>query len=190
MLHRLGALGRCAHPWVLWVLVTPFSEHCPGSGGAASPALSCRGGYASHLLQSQLCSCVPPQHGWPVGICLLGLSGTQLPTCSHSPAHCGRCPLTCLSQRKDLFSAAHLPWDGDLALQRLPTATTWRTDLTKCGEEEDVAQPGATAEGSQEAEMLENCSPPSRDSPHGPSLCPRHLLGCWPRPAPQSSRHR
>ena len=69
------------------------------------------------------------------------------------------------------------------------TATTWRTDLIKCGEE-DVAQPGATAEGSQEAEMLENCSPPSRDSPHGPSLCPRHLLGCWPRPALQRGRAR
>lgn len=32
------------------------------------------------------------------------LSGTQLPTCSHTPAHCGHCPLTCLSQRKDLSS--------------------------------------------------------------------------------------
>lgn len=87
-------------------------------------------------------------------------------------------------------TAAHLLWDGDLALQRLPAATKWRTDLIRCGEEEDMAQPGATVEGSQEAEMLENRSPPSRGSPHRPSLCPRHLLGCCPQPAPQRGRAR
>ena len=83
--------------WVLWLLVTPFSEHCPGSVGAASRALSCRGGYGSHPLQSQLCSCVPPQHGWPAGICLLGhnegLRQAVFPVCMSTVclAHsCGR----------------------------------------------------------------------------------------------------
>lgn len=32
------------------------------------------------------------------------LSGTRLPTCSCTPAHCGHCPLTYLSWRKDLSS--------------------------------------------------------------------------------------
>lgn len=40
-------------------------------------------------------------------------------------------------------TAARLPRDGDLALQWLPEDTTWRTDPSRYGEEEeDAAQPG------------------------------------------------
>lgn len=93
--------------------------------------------------------------------------------------------------RRSSCTAAHLPRDGDLALQRLPEDTTWRTDPSRYGEEEeDAAQPGATAEGSQEAEMRENRSPPSRGSPHGLSLRHSTCWAAWPRPALQRGRAR
>lgn len=34
MVHRPGALGRCTHPWVLWVLVTPLSGALPWLRGS------------------------------------------------------------------------------------------------------------------------------------------------------------